>query len=165
MSQQASTIYQTVILNHNRSPHGYGEMPLATHKADGFNPICGDRVTVLAIIEKEKFANLGFTAQSCALCRASASVMVGALTDLNLSRAAEFVAKFEDMIRGKTVTIDGDAAAFNAIKDYPARAKCVLLPWRTLTEAMQKGLVSAGTQANTISGTMLAPLVSTEVGE
>ena len=158
MSERASAIYQAVILNHNRSPKGYGVVPLATHAADGFNPICGDKVNVSAIIVKDKFVNLGFTAQSCALCRASASVMVEALADSTLSRAEEFVSQFENMIRGKGVVIKGDAAAFEAMRDYPARAKCVLLPWRTLTEALKNGSTASGVPPGLTS-------VSTELGE
>jgi nitrogen fixation protein NifU and related proteins len=158
MSERASAIYQSVILNHNRSPKGYGLVPLATHKADGFNPICGDKVTVTAIIVNEKFVNLGFTAQSCALCRASASVMVDTLANATLCMAEEFVSQFENMLRGKAAAVTGDAAAFEAIRDYPARAKCVLLPWRTLTEALQK--VSTGS-----SGPLGLRSVSTELGE
>lgn len=158
MSERASAIYQSVILNHNRSPKGYGLVPLATHGADGFNPICGDKVTVTAIVVKEKFVNLGFTAQSCALCRASASVMVDALADSTLSKAKEIVSQFENMIRGKPSGITGDAAAFESIREYPARAKCVLLPWRTLTEALQNVSTGSGSHLGFTS-------VSTELGE
>jgi nitrogen fixation NifU-like protein len=165
MIQSASTIYQTVILNHNRSPKGYGEVLLATHRADGFNPICGDRVTIAAIIEKEKFVNLGFTAQSCALCRASASVMVEALAESHLSQAKEFLAQFENMIRGKVPPMTGDAGAFQAIKDFPARAKCVLLPWRTLAEAVKDESKLIGGNTSTSPRNNCSAIVSTEMGE
>ena len=137
MTQAALNIYQSVILDHNRSPRGYGEMSLATHRSDGFNPICGDKVTVMAIIEKGLFKNLGFVAQSCALCRASASVMVEALAGMEQKVAQDLIAQFDNMIHGRAEAVAGDAAAFAAIKDYPARAKCVLLPWHTLTAALR----------------------------
>lgn len=153
MTKSAAELYQSVILDHNRDPRGYGDVAGATHTADGFNPICGDKVTVTILVDTHNISDVGFTAQSCALCRASASVLMGSMRSMAVDDALVFINKFEDMISGRGDAVSGDAAAFAAIRDYPARAKCVSLPWKTFLSAL----------TNSESGRV--PAVSTEVGE
>lgn len=136
MSQSAIELYQSVVLEHNRAPRGYGELSGATHSAEGFNPICGDKVTVQVTITSNVVSDVMFTAQCCALCRASASVMASIIPKNSVEAAKSLVSVFEGLLRGESATasklLDSDAKAFFAIKEFPARAKCVLLPWRTL---------------------------------
>lgn len=137
MTQTATELYQAVILEHNRNPRGYGDLVDATHRADGFNPICGDKVTITLRLTGTTLEDVRFSAQSCALCRASASVMVEALKGQTTEGASTLSENFESMIRGSGGVTSGASAAFGAIKDYPARAKCVILPWRTFKSAVK----------------------------
>jgi nitrogen fixation NifU-like protein len=136
VSQSAKDLYQAVILEHNRNPRSYGEIAGATHQAEGFNPICGDRVTIMAVVKEASLANVGFTAQSCALCRASASVLMASVAGKTLTEVTNLSRDFLSMVTVGGAMVTGEAAAFAAIKDYPARAKCVMLAWKTIGEAL-----------------------------
>ena len=140
MSQSALQLYQSVVLEHNRSPRGYGDVPGATAFAEGFNPICGDRVKVQLMTGDGKLTKVGFTAQCCALCQASASVMVEVVSNQSVSDALAAAKSFEPFIQNpsdqSSILSKSPAQAFQAIREFPARAKCVLLPWRTLLSAL-----------------------------
>lgn len=137
---RASEMYQTVVLAHSRYPRGEGPLAEATHQADGYNPICGDRVTMMAKVEGNGVKKVSFNAQSCALCRASASVLVSTLETMDINLAKTKAEDFMDMVLGSGPDLGGDAGAFAAIKNYPARAKCVLLPWRTFVSVLHQPL-------------------------
>jgi nitrogen fixation NifU-like protein len=128
-------MYQEVILNHNKNPIGQGKLPSATHQGEAFNPICGDQIAVELQISGEIVRSAGFTAKCCALCRASASVMIGLISGKSLLELREMKVSFDQMISGQGEVMNGDAAAFVAMVKYPARIKCVSLPWKALEEA------------------------------
>ncbi len=140
MNQAASELYQSTVLDHNRSPRGYGELSGTTHSAEGFNPICGDRVKIQVIVGQGAIKEIKFTAQCCALCRASASVLTEVMGGQPLSFAKSLSLSFQSFIQGDAQPAadlaKSAASAFFAIKDYPARAKCVLLPWHTLSSSL-----------------------------
>lgn len=136
MSQSAKDLYQAVILDHNRNPRFYGEVADATHQAEGFNPICGDRVKIMAEVKGTNLTRVGFTAQSCALCRASASVLMESVAGKTVAAVADLIGDFSSMITIGGTIVTGEAGAFAAIKDYPARAKCVMLAWKTIGEVL-----------------------------
>jgi nitrogen fixation NifU-like protein len=141
VSQAHLELYQSVILDHNRNPRGYGDLAGATHQAEGFNPICGDRVQIQIEALSGEIRDIRFTAQCCALCRASSSVLVELMTGRSVDIATALVGSFEGMIQGDAASPIEDlkassAQAFFATKDFPARAKCVLLPWRTFMSAL-----------------------------
>ena len=137
---RASEMYQTVVLAHSRSPRGEGQLAKATHQAEGYNPICGDRIKMMALVEDSGVKKVSFNAQSCALCRASASVLVSTLETIEISLAKTKAEEFMHMVLGSGPDLGGDAGAFAAIKNYPARAKCVLLPWRTFVSVLDQPL-------------------------
>lgn len=140
MSQSALELYQSVVLEHNRAPRGHGDLPGATHVAEGFNPICGDRVKVQVIVTDNQVNDIKFTAQCCALCRASASVMASVLPGKASNEIRVWIGQFEESLHGGAYTggslAETDARAFFAMNQFPARVKCVLLPWRTLFSAL-----------------------------
>lgn len=156
---QANVLYQTVILDHNRAPRGAQPLLDATHRAEGFNPICGDRILITLKTAEDKLSDLGFNAQSCALCRASASVLVGTLKTKTLGEAKSIIRQFEAMLSGGSWSLGGDAEAFIAMKDFPARAKCVLLPWKTVMAAFS---VSSSDPESKLGN---VPTVTTELSE
>jgi nitrogen fixation NifU-like protein len=156
---QANVLYQSVILDHNRAPRGAQPLLDATHRAEGFNPICGDRILITIRAGEDKFFDLGFNAQSCALCRASASVLVETLKTKTLDEAKSIIGQFEAMLSGGSWSWGGDAEAFTAMKDFPARAKCVLLPWKTVMAAFSASSVDP------VSRLCDVPTVTTEPSE
>lgn len=109
----------------------------ATHTARGHNPICGDVVDVMARVESGGLMTLQFTCQGCALCRASGSIMCDRLQGQSIADALQSCESFSEMLKGRGEEMDGDAAAFLEIRFFPARAKCVLLPWKALSGALQ----------------------------
>jgi nitrogen fixation NifU-like protein len=132
-----SELYQKVVLEHNRSPRHYGPLLHSTHSALGRNPICGDEVSVFLDLEKNQIRSIGFTAQGCALCRASASMMCEVLNGLGLQSAEQLQGNFKSLLAGNPdAQLPGDLAALGVVKDFSARAKCVLLPWQTLAGAL-----------------------------
>ena len=150
MTKSATELYQEVVLAHNRDPRGYGELLEASRQGEGFNPICGDQINVQIIMSDETIERVGFTARCCALCRASASVMTTVMSGLSMEAAEEKFKDFEIRIQGRGARLDGDAAAFAAIAQYPARAKCVILPWKTFFSAL-KGSTPAALAVSTES--------------
>ncbi len=156
---QANVLYQSVILDHNRAPRGARALTDATHKAEGFNPICGDRILMTVKTDDNKLSDLGFNSQSCALCRASASVLVDTLKAKTVDEAKNITRQFEGMMSGGGWRLGGDAEAFLAMRDFPARAKCVLLPWKTLTAALSVSSVEAESKSGKV------PTVTTEQSE
>ena len=151
-------LYQAVIMRHNRSPMGARPVVNPTHVAEGFNRICGDRISISISVENNRISEIGYSAQCCALCRASASILVGTVESKGLSRALEIITGFEEMLSGGVWTLGGDAAVFECIKDYPARSKCVLLPWKTMAAAISH-------QIRDSLNSDVHPIVSTEEEE
>ena len=147
MSHTSADLYQSTVLDHNRSPRGHGDLPGASHSAEGFNPICGDRIKIQVLVQNDIIRDAKFTAQCCALCRASASVMMEGVHGLTVAKATGMTLAFESCIKGfgePTAELSSTSAvAFFAIRSFPARAKCVLLPWRTFMSALtNQSLVS-----------------------
>lgn len=154
-SNTAIDLYQSVIMKHSRSPLGATPIENPTHVAEGFNPICGDRISLGIYVENSKISKIGFVAQCCALCRASASVMAGALEASDLTKAHELIVQFERMLAGDSFILSGDAAAFECVKEYPARSKCVLLPWKTMSATIANPRLNSAAK-------VACPVVSTE---
>ncbi|HLU82860.1 MAG TPA: SUF system NifU family Fe-S cluster assembly protein [Trueperaceae bacterium] len=130
-------LYQAVILQHNRRPHNYG--PLEPHDVaqQGSNPTCGDELTLYLRLSGSTIEKAAFVGEGCAISRASASLMTGALTGLDLAGAAALSASFKRMIHTGEVPSDlGDLAALQGVSKLHARVKCATLPWVTLEEAL-----------------------------
>jgi nitrogen fixation NifU-like protein len=145
-------LYRDVILDHNRRPRNFGALEPADASVEGFNPLCGDRLTVQLKMSGEHIADIRFEGQGCAISTASASLMTEAVKG---KTRAEALALFERMHRLLT---DDDApsdelgklAALSGVREYPARVKCASLCWHTLASALQS------------DGARQPPAVSTE---
>lgn len=137
MSQTATELYQRAVLDHNKSPRYYGELVGATHTATGHNPICGDVVHVAFSLDGNHVQAMQFTAQSCALCKASASIMCDAMQGQSIAAVQFMAIQFIKMLNGEPISFGAEMDVLAAVKDFPARAKCVLLPWRTLKGALE----------------------------
>jgi nitrogen fixation NifU-like protein len=132
-------LYQEVILDHNRKPRNYGRIADATHRAEGLNPLCGDHLWVDVRLADDTVDAIAFEGQSCAICKASASMMTGAVKGRRVPEAEALVAGFRAMATGTATEEDakrlGRLTVFAGIKDLPSRVKCAVLPWHTLHAA------------------------------
>jgi nitrogen fixation protein NifU and related proteins len=133
-------LYQEVILDHNKKPRNYGVLEGASHKAEGHNPLCGDHLTLTLKLDGEQVEGIAFTGESCAICKASASMMTAAVKGKSRADAETLIHEFRDMATG---TLDvakqphhlGRLTVFAGVRDLPTRVKCAILPWHTLHAA------------------------------
>jgi nitrogen fixation NifU-like protein len=144
-------LYQEVILDHNKKPRNFGVLENATHKAEGHNPLCGDHLTLTLKVDDEKVDGIAFTGESCAICKASASMMTAAVKGKARQEAETLIQEFRDMATG---TLDyekqphhlGRLTVFAGVRDLPTRVKCAILPWHTLHAALNS-VASTSTEA------------------
>ncbi|HET7370101.1 MAG TPA: SUF system NifU family Fe-S cluster assembly protein [Gammaproteobacteria bacterium] len=136
-----SDLYQDIIIDHNRSPHNFRRIEPATRKAEGFNPLCGDKLTVYVKLDGDRVEDVSFEGSGCAISTASASLM----TDSIKGRTqAEAEALFKDMHALLTGQSDeapeklGKLAALAGVRDYPSRVKCATLCWHTVQAALEE---------------------------
>ena len=137
----SKALYQEVILDHNKKPRNYGVLEGATHQAEGHNPLCGDHLTLAVKLAGERVDGIAFTGESCAICKASASMMTAAVKGRARAEAETLVQEFRDMATG---TLDcanqphhlGRLTVFAGVRDLPTRVKCAILPWHTLHAAL-----------------------------
>ena len=132
-------LYQEVILDHNRKPRNYGTLARASHQASGHNPLCGDHIDVALTLAGERIDSIAFQGESCAICKASASMMTVAVKGKTRAEAETLIDEFIAMSTGKLdLGSDhhiGRLAVFAGIADLPVRVKCAILPWHTLHAA------------------------------
>ena len=132
-------LYQEVILDHNRKPRNYGILECPSHHAVGHNPLCGDHIDVALNLSGECIDCIAFQGASCAICKASASMMTVAVKGKTREEAETLIHEFTDMATGK-LDLRGDhhigrLVVFAGIRDLPVRVKCAILPWHTLRAA------------------------------
>jgi len=132
-------LYQEVILDHNRKPRNYGTLDHPSHHAVGRNPLCGDHISVELNLDRECIACIAFQGESCAICKASASMMTSAVKGKTRADAEILIQEFLAMSTGK-LNLDspnhiGRLAVFAGVCDLPTRVKCAILPWHTLHAA------------------------------
>ncbi len=133
-------LYQEVILDHNRKPRNWGTLADATHQAEGVNPLCGDRLQLQVKVDDDKVNAIAFEGESCAICKASASMMTTAVKGKGREHAERLIQEFRDMATGKLDTQRephhlGRLTVFAGVRDLPTRVKCAILPWHTLHAA------------------------------
>jgi nitrogen fixation NifU-like protein len=133
-------LYQEVILDHNRKPRNWGVLADATHRAEGHNPLCGDHLTLTLKLRDEAVDAINFQGESCAICKASASMMTMAVKGKFRNDAERLVQEFRDMATGKLDAASlhhlGRLTVFAGVRDLPTRVKCAILPWHTLHAAL-----------------------------
>ena len=132
-------LYQEVIIDHNRNPRNFGELDGATHHADGFNPLCGDKLSLrLRIDQSHLIQEIKFTGTGCAISTASASIMSELLMGKKVTDAHQLFEQFHDLVTtDKTIDIDlGKLAVLAGVKSFPSRVKCATLAWHTLEAAI-----------------------------
>ena len=133
-------LYQEVILDHNRKPRNWGRLADATHQAEGLNPLCGDRLELDVKVANDAIEAIAFEGESCAICKASASMMTGVVKGKPRGEAEQLIREFRDMATGKLDPEKdshhlGRLTVFSGVRDLPTRVKCAILPWHTLHAA------------------------------
>jgi nitrogen fixation protein NifU and related proteins len=132
-------LYQEVILDHNKKPRHYGTLAHPSHYAEGHNPLCGDHLSVALRLQDETIDQIAFHGESCAICKASASMMTAAVKGKTREQAQALTHEFLAMATGKLDLKQpnqiGRLAVFAGVRDLPTRVKCAILPWQTLQAA------------------------------
>jgi nitrogen fixation NifU-like protein len=133
-------LYQELILDHNKKPRNWGALGDASHRAEGLNPLCGDHIWVALKIRDGTIESIAFEGESCAICKASASMMTTNVKGKPVEQVEQLVQEFRDMATGKLDVAAqahhlGRLAVFAGVKDLPSRVKCAILPWHTLHAA------------------------------
>lgn len=149
MSMELRELYQEIIIDHNRDPRNHHAMDDATSQANGFNPLCGDKLTVYVKIKDGQIMDLSFVGCGCAISQASASLMTEALQGKTVDEAHELFHRFHRML-----TQDEDAllssmdklTVLAGVKVYPARVKCATLAWHTMEAALNKDSTTVKTE-------------------
>jgi nitrogen fixation protein NifU and related proteins len=134
------TLYQEVILDHNKKPRNYGTLEHASHRAEGHNPLCGDHLSLALNLDGERIDGIAFQGESCAICKASASMMTAAVKGKSRQDAETLIQEFRDMATGQLDFNNqphhlGRLTVFAGVRDLPTRVKCAILPWHTLHAA------------------------------
>jgi nitrogen fixation NifU-like protein len=135
-------LYQQVILDHNRNPRNYKALEEADRKADGHNPLCGDRVTVYLKLEGDRIVDVTFQGQGCAISTASASMMTQSLKGKTLEEARALFREFHEMVTGACTSTVGEShlgklAVFQGVCEFPTRVKCATIAWHTMQAALE----------------------------
>lgn len=132
-------LYQETIIDHSKRPRNKGALERPTHSAEGYNPLCGDRVTVQLKIENGRVAAVGFQGVGCAISTASASLMTDAIKGKTAEEAERTFEKFHSLLtEERPPTADlGKLAVFSGVREYPMRVKCATLAWHTLRAALK----------------------------
>lgn len=131
-------LYRDVIVDHNRSPRNRGRLPAATHRAEGDNPLCGDRLRLDVEVAGDVIRDLRFEGSGCAISTASASLMSEAVKGRTRAETAELFGAVHCMLTGEAADSArlGKLAALAGVRAYPARVKCASLCWHTLNAAL-----------------------------
>lgn len=133
-------LYQELILDHNKKPRNFRKMEDADHHAEGYNPLCGDKVTVYLKVEGGVVKDISFEGSGCAISTASASMMTTALKGKTTAEAAALFEKFHRMLTGRGEAGGaelGKLAVFSGVCEFPIRVKCATLAWHTFHAALQ----------------------------
>ncbi|HEV8118799.1 MAG TPA: SUF system NifU family Fe-S cluster assembly protein, partial [Thermoanaerobaculia bacterium] len=131
-------LYQEVILDHSKRPRNFRSMADPTRRAEGYNPLCGDRETVFVDMDGDVVKDVSFQGAGCAISTASASMMTESVKGRTRAEAESLFERFHDLIVGKGGEAPdlGKLAVFSGVREYPVRVKCATLPWHTLKAAL-----------------------------
>jgi len=131
-------LYQEVIMDHNRRPRNFRKPDGANREVEGFNPLCGDQLTLYLAVKGDIIADVGFKAIGCAISKASASMMTESVKGLSIGEAEKVFSEFHSMITQEDFDPDvlGDAELLQGVSRYPARIKCAALSWHALNSAL-----------------------------
>jgi nitrogen fixation NifU-like protein len=142
-------LYQEVLIDHGRRPRNFGRLPEANRRAEGFNPLCGDRITLYLKTRDGVIDDLRFEGAGCAISTASASLMSEALKGKSEADAMALFASFHALVTGHEAEGGaplGKLAVLAGVNEFPARVKCATLAWHTLLAALQEAKQPVSTE-------------------
>jgi nitrogen fixation NifU-like protein len=141
-------LYQEVIFDHNRNPRNFRAIEPADRKADGFNPMCGDKVTIFLKLDGGRIADVSFQGAGCAISTASASLMTEALKGRTLAEAEQLFEEFHTALTEPEAHAHdlGKLEVLAGVREFPARVKCATLAWHTAHAAMQGEQIPVSTE-------------------
>ncbi|PYT15528.1 MAG: SUF system NifU family Fe-S cluster assembly protein [Acidobacteria bacterium] len=150
MASDLGDLYQEVILDHNRQPRNFGDLPGANRRAEGFNPLCGDRVTVSLTLEGDVLKDIRFQGSGCAISKASASMMTETMKGRTRAQAERLFQEFHRLLTEDSGAPDaaslGKLVVFSGVREFPIRVKCATLAWHTLRAALDSAHGIASTE-------------------
>ena len=138
---ELSELYQQVILDHNKKPRNFRKLESANHSAEGYNPLCGDHLTVYLDLKDGAVKEIAFEGSGCAISKAAASMMTQAVKGKSKEQAEELFNEFHSMVTGELDEETdenslGNLRIFAGVREFPERVKCATLPWHTLHAAL-----------------------------
>lgn len=142
-------LYQEVILDHNRRPRNFRRIEKPSHHADGYNPLCGDRVSLFVQVAGERIEDVAFEGSGCAISKASASLMTDRLKGCTVEEARDLFQRFHRMVTtppDAPVEDLGKLSALAGVREFPVRVKCASLAWHTLKAALDRAPAAASTE-------------------
>lgn len=143
MLSELDDLYQQVIIDHSKRPRNFREIADADFKAEGYNPLCGDRVNVFVKLNGSTLNDVSFTGSGCAICTSSASLMTETIKGKTRDQAQALFEGVHDLVIGKSdaesvASTLGKLAVFSGVRRFPMRVKCATLPWHTLNAALDQ---------------------------
>ncbi len=139
IDDELAALYQDIIIDHNKSPRNFRELAPPRIEADGYNPLCGDRLSVHLHLEGDRIREVSFVGTGCAISVASASLMTEALTGKTLEEAQRLFEQIHALVTGEDENSDTDLGKLRAlagVRAYPSRVKCATLAWHTVQSAL-----------------------------
>ena len=137
---EINDLYRDVILDHNRQPRNFGDLEPADASVEGFNPMCGDHLTLRLRLNEDTISDIRFKGEGCAISTASASLMTEAVKGRTREEALELFDRVHRLLTDDAAPPAdglGKLAALSGVREYPARVKCASLCWHTLASALK----------------------------
>jgi len=137
---ELNDLYRDVILDHNRQPRNFGALEPADASVEGFNPMCGDHLTLRLRLDQDTISDIRFEGQGCAISTASASLMTEAVKGKSRGEALKLFDRVHQLLTDDAAPPAdelGKLAALSGVREYPARVKCASLCWHTLASALK----------------------------
>ncbi|MER3446086.1 MAG: SUF system NifU family Fe-S cluster assembly protein [Candidatus Dadabacteria bacterium] len=136
-------LYHDIIFDHNRKPRNFKKLEGANRMAEGYNPLCGDQVTIYVYLEDEVIREISFQGSGCAISKASASMMTESLKGKTIAEAKALFDRVHKMLIGEKDTMDdlnelGELVSLSGVCNFPNRVKCASLAWHTLNAALNE---------------------------
>jgi len=149
---ELSELYQQVILDHNKKPRNFHKLETANHTAEGYNPLCGDQLSVYLRLEDNQVKDISFEGSGCAISKASASMMTQAVKGKTKQEVEVLFNEFHRMVRDELDEESepnhlGNLKIFSGVREFPVRVKCATLSWHTMHAALE-GEQSATTEVS-----------------
>ena len=143
-------LYKEVILDHNRRPRNFRTIASPSHHAEGYNPLCGDRLNLYVQVSGDTITDVAFEGSGCAISKASASLMTGAVKGKSREEADAIFQRFRRLVTGTLPSDEsetlGKLAVFSGVSEFPVRVKCASLSWHTLKAALDAPGLTVSTE-------------------